>query len=59
LARNACSAPQSGAIAAGKLAADLEEVEEVEEVVDFYNERFSAGIAGRDREDLIAFLRAL
>src|SRR5712691_1290954 len=28
-------------------------------VVDFYNERFGAGIAGRDREDLIAFLRAL
>ena len=29
------------------------------EVVDFYNERFGAGIAGRDKEDLIAFLRAL
>src|SRR6266581_1426502 len=28
-------------------------------VVDFYNERFGAGIAGKDREDLIAFLRAL
>ncbi len=28
-------------------------------VVDFYNERFGAGIAGKDKEDLIAFLRAL
>ena len=28
-------------------------------VVDFYNERFGAGIVGRDREDLIAFLRSL
>jgi cytochrome c peroxidase len=28
-------------------------------VVDFYNERFGAGIVGQDREDLIAFLRAL
>jgi len=28
-------------------------------VIDFYNERFGAGIVGRDREDLIAFLRAL
>src|SRR2546425_1815390 len=28
-------------------------------VVDFYNERFGAGIAGREKEDLIAFLRAL
>ncbi|HEY6721975.1 MAG TPA: cytochrome C [Burkholderiales bacterium] len=28
-------------------------------VVDFYNERFGAGIAGKDRDDLIAFLRAL
>jgi len=29
------------------------------EVIDFYNERFGAGILGQDREDLIAFLRAL
>jgi hypothetical protein len=29
------------------------------EVIDFYNERFGAGIVGQDREDLIAFLRAL
>ena len=29
------------------------------EVIDFYNERFGAGIVGRDREDLVAFLRAL
>ena len=28
-------------------------------VIDFYNERFGAGIEGQDREDLIAFLRAL
>src|SRR5882672_9373172 len=28
-------------------------------VVDFYNERFGAGIVGKEREDLIAFLRAL
>jgi cytochrome c peroxidase len=28
-------------------------------VIDFYNERFGAGIVGQDREDLIAFLRAL
>jgi hypothetical protein len=28
-------------------------------VVDFYNERFAAGIVGQDREDLIAFLGAL
>jgi cytochrome c peroxidase len=28
-------------------------------VVDFYNERFGAGILGKDRDDLIAFLRAL
>ncbi len=28
-------------------------------VVDFYNERFGAGIVGKDKEDLIAFLRAL
>jgi len=28
-------------------------------VVDFYNERFGAGIVGRDREDLVAFLRSL
>jgi len=28
-------------------------------VVDFYNERFGAGIVGKDRDDLIAFLRAL
>src|SRR3989442_2400075 len=28
-------------------------------VIDFYNERFGAGIAGREKEDLIAFLRAL
>src|SRR5204862_100889 len=28
-------------------------------VVDFYNERFGAGIVGSDREDLIAFLRSL
>ena len=28
-------------------------------VVDFYNERFGAGIVGEEREDLIAFLRAL
>jgi cytochrome c peroxidase len=28
-------------------------------VVDFYNERFGAGIAGRDKADLIAFLRSL
>jgi hypothetical protein len=28
-------------------------------VVDFYNERFDAGIVGQDREDLIAFLRSL
>jgi cytochrome c peroxidase len=28
-------------------------------VVDFYNERFGAGIVGSEREDLIAFLRAL
>ena len=28
-------------------------------VVDFYNERFGAGIVGQDKEDLIAFLRAL
>jgi hypothetical protein len=28
-------------------------------VVDFYNERFGAGIAGKEREDLIAFLRSL
>jgi hypothetical protein len=32
---------------------------DLEEVVDFYNERFGAGIVGRDREDLITFLRAL
>jgi cytochrome c peroxidase len=29
------------------------------EVVDFYNERFGAGIVGKDKEDLVAFLRAL
>jgi len=29
------------------------------EVIDFYNERFGAGIPRQDREDLIAFLRAL
>jgi len=28
-------------------------------VIDFYNERFGAGIAGREKGDLIAFLRAL
>ena len=28
-------------------------------VIDFYNERFGAGIVGKDRDDLIAFLRAL
>jgi hypothetical protein len=28
-------------------------------VVDFYNERFGAGIVGKDKEDLIAFLRSL
>jgi len=28
-------------------------------VIDFYNERFDAGIVGQDREDLIAFLRSL
>jgi cytochrome c peroxidase len=28
-------------------------------VVDFYNERFGASIVGQEREDLIAFLRAL
>ena len=28
-------------------------------VVDFYNERFGAGIVGTDRDDLIAFLRSL
>ena len=28
-------------------------------VVDFYNDRFEAGIVGRDRDDLIAFLRSL
>jgi len=29
------------------------------DVVDFYNERFGAGIVGKDKEDLIAFLRSL
>ena len=29
------------------------------EVIDFYNDRFGAGIVGQDREDLIAFLRSL
>ena len=29
------------------------------EVIDFYNTRFNAGIAGQDREDLIAFLNSL
>jgi cytochrome c peroxidase len=29
------------------------------EVIDFYNERFGARIVGKDREDLISFLRAL
>ncbi|HKA46244.1 MAG TPA: cytochrome C [Burkholderiales bacterium] len=28
-------------------------------VVDFYNQRFDAGILGKDKEDLIAFLRSL
>src|SRR5437667_1687107 len=28
-------------------------------VIDFYNERFGAGIVGKEKEDLIAFLRAL
>jgi cytochrome c peroxidase len=28
-------------------------------VIDFYNERFDAGITGQDRQDLIAFLRSL
>jgi cytochrome c peroxidase len=28
-------------------------------VIDFYNERFGAGITGQDRQDLIAFLRSL
>ena len=28
-------------------------------VIDFYNDRFGAGIVGKDKEDLIAFLRAL
>ena len=28
-------------------------------VIDFYNERFGAGIVGRDRDDLIAFLQSL
>ncbi len=28
-------------------------------VVEFYNERFGAGIVGQDKEDLIAFLRSL
>jgi cytochrome c peroxidase len=32
---------------------------DLDAVIDFYNERFGAGIVGRDREDLIAFLRAL
>jgi hypothetical protein len=29
------------------------------EVVDFYNDRFGAGITGQDRQDLIAFLQSL
>src|SRR6266849_1995838 len=33
--------------------------EDLGAVVDFYNERFGAGIVGKDRDDLIAFLRAL
>jgi len=28
-------------------------------VIDFYNERFGAGIVGKEKDDLIAFLRAL
>jgi hypothetical protein len=28
-------------------------------VVDFYNDRFGAGIVGQDKDDLVAFLRAL
>jgi len=32
---------------------------DLDAVVDFYNERFGAGIVGKDREDLIAFLRTL
>ena len=32
---------------------------DLDAVVDFYNERFGAGIVGKDKEDLIAFLRAL
>jgi len=32
---------------------------DLDAVVDFYNERFNAGIVGSDRDDLIAFLRSL
>jgi cytochrome c peroxidase len=32
---------------------------DLDAVVDFYNERFGAGITGRDKADLIAFLRSL
>jgi cytochrome c peroxidase len=33
--------------------------EDLGAVIDFYNERFGAGIVGQERKDLIAFLRAL
>jgi cytochrome c peroxidase len=32
---------------------------DLDAVIDFYNERFGAGIVGRDKEDLVAFLRSL
>lgn len=32
---------------------------DLDAVVDFYNERFGAGIVGQDKDDLIAFLHAL
>jgi cytochrome c peroxidase len=31
----------------------------LEEVIDFYNERFAAGITGQDKADLVAFLKTL
>ena len=51
--RSCASSPPRAAVLPQRLGADLGAV------VDFYNERFNAGIVGRDRDDLIAFLRAL
>ena len=44
----------------GVLAGDtLRSAADLGAVIDFYNERFGAGIVGTEKEDLIAFLRTL